>query len=188
MTVSQPLAIDAPRMCCSRIDDEKYTQHCHHYEPASLDDGPALYDVHHFHGNCHQWRLRRVLIPVLLGLLAAFLLLCAISAVRITYFAGMDGGDEGWLGMLDNGFKIMKRAVVETSGNSGSFVHNKLYLIIIFVGIAVVVILGISLTFWCCRGSFRNPLCCPCYLCACCGGLACLECIGCGLCAAVDPI
>jgi hypothetical protein len=122
MSVSQPLAIDAPRICCSRIDDEKYT---HHYEPTFLDDG-APYDVHHFHGNCHQWRLRRVLIPVLLGLLAAFLLLCAISAVRITYFAGMDReGEEGWLGMLDNGFKIMKRAVVETSGSSDSFIHNK---------------------------------------------------------------
>lgn len=53
------------------------------------------------------------------------------------------------------------------------------------------------------EGAFENPLCCPCYLCACCGGLgmsffagtghsveinnllflACLECIGCGLCA-----
>ena len=53
--------------------------------------------------------------------------------------------------------------------------------------------------------SFENPCCCPCYLCACCGGLgkllpylfnlfggvtdnlvflaACLDCIACGLCA-----
>ncbi|KAG1869282.1 hypothetical protein C8R48DRAFT_114057 [Suillus tomentosus] len=43
---------------------------------------------------------------------------------------------------------------------------------------------AVMLSFWCCKGAFENPLCCPCYLCACCGGLACLECIGCGLCAA----
>ena len=55
----------------------------------------------------------------------------------------------------------------------------------------MVLILGIMLSAWCCRGqplcymwtilvkltlpllsgSFENPLCCPCYLCACCGGL-----------------
>ncbi len=79
--------------------------------------------------NCRRRGLRRVLIPVLLGLLAAFLLLCMISAVRITYFAGIDQEagvrEEGWLGMLDNGFKIMKRAAVGTSGNSNSFVNNK---------------------------------------------------------------
>lgn len=64
------------------------------------------------------------------------------------------------------------------------------YLIIIFVGLFVVLILGIMLSAWCCKGSsiqcrrqrhklnvhldagaFQNPLCCPCYLCACCGGL-----------------
>ncbi|KAI6162659.1 hypothetical protein EDD17DRAFT_1574017, partial [Pisolithus thermaeus] len=58
------------------------------------------------------------------------------------------------------------------------------YLIVIFVGLLLVVAAAIVLSFWCCKGSFENPLCCPCYLCACCGGLACLECIGCGLCAA----
>ena len=57
----------------------------------------------------------------------------------------------------------------------------------------MVLVLGIMLAAWCCKGqlsvektkriiqphsrsflnigSFKNPLCCPCYLCACCGGL-----------------
>lgn len=122
MTVSQPLPIDAPHMCCSRIN-EKYAQHCHHYEPTSFDDG-----IPYEHGDCHRRRLRRVLNPILLGLLAAFLLLCVIYAVRITYIAGMDreagAREDGWLGMLNNGFKIVKRAV-ESTGNSDSFVHNK---------------------------------------------------------------
>ncbi len=59
-----------------------------------------------------------------------------------------------------------------------------------FVGLFLVVLAAICLSAWCCRGtfftlsgscrrltlyisagSFENPLCCPCYLCACCGGL-----------------
>ncbi|KAG2002254.1 transcription factor TFIIIB complex subunit brf1 [Coprinopsis cinerea AmutBmut pab1-1] len=63
------------------------------------------------------------------------------------------------------------------------FTARKLYLIVIFIGLFVVLVLGVMLSAWCCKGAFRNPLCCPCYLCACCGGLMCLECIGCGLCA-----
>jgi len=77
-----------------------------------------------------------------------------------------------------------------TSGNGQSvFVKNKFYLIVALVGLAVVLLLGICLSAWCCKESFENPLCCPCYLCACCGGLACLECIACGLCAeAVETV
>ena len=66
------------------------------------------------------------------------------------------------------------------------------YLIIVFVGLVLVLIAGLCLSAWCCKGacfmiisftpplswhgvhsigSFQNPLCCPCYLCACCGGL-----------------
>ena len=66
------------------------------------------------------------------------------------------------------------------------------YLIVVFVGLVVVVLLAIMLSAWCCKGkeklvvlnpltlisflkhkkgAFKNPLCCPCYLCACCGGL-----------------
>ncbi|KAF4588415.1 hypothetical protein EYR40_009965 [Pleurotus pulmonarius] len=63
-----------------------------------------------------------------------------------------------------------------------AFTKHKLYLIVVFVGLFVVLILGILLSVWCCESAFENPCCCPCYFCACCGGLACLECIGCGLC------
>ena len=45
------------------------------------------------------------------------------------------------------------------------------YLIVIFVGLFLCLVLGVMLSAWCCRGSFENPLCIPCYLCACCGGL-----------------
>ncbi|OBZ72826.1 hypothetical protein A0H81_06715 [Grifola frondosa] len=77
---------------------------------------------------------------------------------------------------------FVKRQTTGSSGNN-TFVDHKLYLIIVFVGLFLVLIMAICLSAWCCKGVFENPLCCPCYLCACCGGLACLECIGCGLCA-----
>ncbi|RPD66424.1 hypothetical protein L226DRAFT_566857 [Lentinus tigrinus ALCF2SS1-7] len=90
-----------------------------------------------------------------------------------------DGTGSAWSAL--GGF--VKRQSDGTSSNGNTFVDRKYYLIIVFVGLALVVLAAICLSAWCCRGAFENPLCCPCYLCACCGGLACLECIGCGLCA-----
>lgn len=126
------------------------------------------------HGS-HSSRLRVLLFPALLtllGLLAFLALSCAYSAGDL--FGTLGTGIAG---------DLARRATGDTTTNNGPFIDRKLYLIIIFVGIVVVIILGIMLSAWCCRGAFENPLCCPCYLCACCGGLACLECIGCGLCA-----
>jgi len=77
------------------------------------------------------------------------------------------------------GVSILKRQVSSPGNGNGSgipsgnspFVKNKLYLIVVIVGFFVVLLLAVMLSAWCCRGAFRNPLCCPCYLCACCGGL-----------------
>ncbi|KAJ3744081.1 hypothetical protein DFH05DRAFT_1148888 [Lentinula detonsa] len=115
---------------------------------------------------CHASRLRRAILPIIIALVSLGGLLALSCALH------------GFIGAEDTG-ALLKRA----TGSNGTFVNNKLYLIIVFVGLFLVVILAICLSAWCCRGSFENPLCCPCYLCACCGGLACLECIGCGLCA-----
>ncbi|KAG9083173.1 hypothetical protein FS749_006241 [Ceratobasidium sp. UAMH 11750] len=121
---------------------------------------------------CHARRLR-TLIPALLALLA----IAALSAWLMCSNMGMSAGDIA----VDVGTGLWKRQN-SSSSDDGPFVKNKLYLIVIFVGLVICVILAIMLSAWCCRGAFENPLCCPCYLCACCGGLACLECIGCGLC------
>jgi len=121
---------------------------------------------------CHRSRLRRVLLPAL----AAFLTLSFLMALSCMY-------DVGALFGLGADGLTRRSTGATTSSNSGPFVNHKLYLIVIFVGLLVVIILGIMLSAWCCKGVFQNPLCCPCYLCACCGGLACLECIACGLCA-----
>ncbi|KAF9481496.1 hypothetical protein BDN70DRAFT_876289 [Pholiota conissans] len=125
------------------------------------------------HHRCHNGRLRRFLVPFLI----AFLIIGGLVAYGC---ATGHGAVDGW--GLES---LMSRAVGDSTTNNGSgtFVDRKLYLIVVFVGLFVVLILAIMLSAWCCRGAFENPCCCPCYLCACCGGLACLECIGCGLCA-----
>lgn len=120
------------------------------------------------HKKCHNSRLRRLFLPavmVLLTISALLLISCSSNFGEVVGF-----GEDG----------LFKRA---TNSNDGTFTSNKLYLIAIFVGLFLVLVFGIMLSAWCCRGVFENPCCCPCYLCACCGGLACLECIGCGLCA-----
>ncbi|CAE7231690.1 unnamed protein product [Rhizoctonia solani] len=118
---------------------------------------------------CHARRLR-VLLPALLALLT-------IASLAIWLWCSDGLGDLS----ADVASSLWKRQSSTSSGES-SFVKNKLYLIVIFVGLFVCLILAIMLSAWCCKSSFENPLCCPCYLCACCGGLACLECISCGLC------
>ncbi|EJC99436.1 uncharacterized protein FOMMEDRAFT_22957 [Fomitiporia mediterranea MF3/22] len=137
------------------------------------------------HNACHA-RRRRCLIHFLLASAGVLLLLAAASFV---YSCGW----ESVLGMMGDGAEMAlgKRQSNGSSNNDqqGVFVKNKLYLIVVLVGLFVCLILAIMLAAWCCRGAFNNPLCCPCYLCACCGGLACLECISCGLCAeGVDQI
>ncbi|KAI6116646.1 hypothetical protein EDD16DRAFT_1048682 [Pisolithus croceorrhizus] len=127
------------------------------------------------HRACHKARLRKMLGPILLVLLVLGAVILVWCMTDTDLFETVLGGDGDPL-------SLFKRQSTSSSGSS--FTKNKLYLIVIFVGLLLVVAAAIMLSFWCCKGSFENPLCCPCYLCACCGGLACLECIGCGLCAA----
>ncbi|KAJ7187348.1 hypothetical protein C8R46DRAFT_288123 [Mycena filopes] len=164
-----------------------YTEHApahekHEHLHAHDHDDASQWSAHpapaHAHKHCHNGRLRRVLVPALLTLLA----LSALFAVSHCVFGNTDPGE------VLEGLLHLKRAVVDgdgsnSTGSGSTFTKNKLYLIVVFVGLFVVVILAVMLSAWCCKGAFENPLCCPCYLCACCGGLACLECIGCGLCA-----
>ncbi|KAM6499913.1 hypothetical protein JOM56_005421 [Amanita muscaria] len=154
----QPLAAHGPNMCCSSSRNEKQG---------------------HVHQPCQRrCRQRRVWwVRLLVAMAAVFFLLGVFYAV----FSKGSGAEGVWESVVG----LVKRATSSTTStsNSSPFVQNKLYLIVAIVGFVVVVILALMLSAWCCRGSFENPLCCPCYLCACCGGLVCLECIGCGLCA-----
>jgi len=152
---------------------EKYSDECQQ----QADHSCSCEESHHHltapspnRRRCHNGRLRLLLVPALIALLllgGALVYFCMNHGLSAL---GMDG--------------LVARAVSDTTtGTESTFTKHKLYLIVIFVGLLVVVILAVMLSAWCCKGAFKNPCCCPCYLCACCGGLACLECIGCGLCA-----
>ncbi|KAL0572315.1 hypothetical protein V5O48_009637 [Marasmius crinis-equi] len=94
------------------------------------------------HRSCHKERLRRFLVPVvatLLGIAALFALSCFFDFSEI-----MSMGTEG----------LVKRATGDTAGNgNNAFVNKKYYLIVIFIGLVIVLILGICLSVWCCKGA-----------------------------------
>ncbi|KAI0723947.1 hypothetical protein C8T65DRAFT_627987 [Cerioporus squamosus] len=176
---SQPYAITAPVVAVCDAGNEKGCSHPQEQQ-------------HYGHpGRCqckraHASRSRRILAAVLLAALSMVL----FALVSCLWDAAFNEGS--WLGLAEDGTGsawsplggFVKRQSDGTSGNGGNtFVDRKYYLIVVFVGLVLVILAAICLSAWCCRGAFENPLCCPCYLCACCGGLACLECIGCGLCA-----
>ncbi|KIK56490.1 hypothetical protein GYMLUDRAFT_782470 [Collybiopsis luxurians FD-317 M1] len=159
----QPMDLYSVRLV--GLDEKNAHSHLHFHQEGAHDFSSCRHPQ-----KCHSSRLKRVLVPVVMTLVtlgALFAVSCFLDAF---VGEGIGGG-------------LLKRATDGSGSGNDSFVNRKFYLIVIFVGLLVVVILGICLSAWCCRGSFENPLCCPCYLCACCGGLACLECIGCGLCA-----
>lgn len=175
--LQQPTASLMPAQFSDSLSDEKcggnHTSQCqidyYNYADESQARCRCSQAQVRSHRACHTARLRKMLGPILLVLLVLGAVILVGCMTHANFFETVLGGDGDPL-------SLVKR--------QSSFTSNKLYLIIIFVGLLLVVVAAIMLSFWCCRGAFENPLCCPCYLCACCGGLACLECIGCGLCAA----
>ncbi|EDR03380.1 uncharacterized protein LACBIDRAFT_295216 [Laccaria bicolor S238N-H82] len=97
------------------------------------------------HRNCRKSRLRRLLFPSMVAL---------VVLGTVMLFSCLGGHDViGW-GAED----LVKRATGTTTGNGGTFTHNKLYLIVIFVGLLVVLVLGVMLSAWCCKGIvFLSP-------------------------------
>ncbi|TBU25252.1 hypothetical protein BD309DRAFT_963935 [Dichomitus squalens] len=181
---SQPFATNAPVVAFHDRNNEKACSHEDHgHQYAQLHDSEAR------RCRCSRARSRRIAITILL---AAFSILALLLVSCLWDAAFNEGSWLNALGFADDSSEsawmtigsLVKRQSDGTSGSGGNtFVHNKLYLIVVFVGLVLVVLAAICLSAWCCRGAFENPLCCPCYVCAWCGGLACLECIGCGLCA-----
>lgn len=149
------------KMSLYQADDEKHGLPCN--RPGAC---------HHRHGH-NSRKLRMLLI----------FSLCLVTLGICTYLflTFMDVSYDGFAS------SFWKRALGDGTSsdpnNQSGFVRNKLWIIVLVLGLFACLIAGIMLSAWCCRGAFENPLCCPCYLCACCGGLACLECISCGLCA-----
>jgi len=162
-TTSQPTA----HLSSMVLSDEKRSPYSQSHINDSGFESSDLYP----HRTCHKSRRRRLLMHALLSLLAlaSIIAISFLNDIQALNIFGSDGG-------------LGKRAI-DNGSNGNQLVNKKYYLIIVLVGLVLVLIAALCLSAWCCKSSFQNPLCCPCYLCACCGGLACLECIGCGLCA-----
>ncbi|KAG2346216.1 hypothetical protein BDR05DRAFT_70033 [Suillus weaverae] len=121
--------------------DEKRSPTCQHNEhnPNYPCECPSA-----SHRACHKSRLRRVILPIALSLLSigAFLVISHCSEI---------GDLLGALGLSrGHGVSLDKRQT--TTSSSSSFTSNKLYLIIIFVGLFLVLLAAIMLSFWCCKG------------------------------------
>ncbi|KAH8801973.1 hypothetical protein DL96DRAFT_1823496 [Flagelloscypha sp. PMI_526] len=148
------------------MDSEKASLHLH----STLQQEHPQECMHQHHSS-HVPNWRHFVLPLVLSTISLIVVLLLSSVLAEAM------GFDGVTSMLT------KRASHAEDDNNGNvFIDKKYYIIVLVVGIVLVILLGICLSAWCCKGAFQNPLCCPCYLCACCGGLACLECIGCGLC------
>ncbi|OAX34136.1 hypothetical protein K503DRAFT_468531 [Rhizopogon vinicolor AM-OR11-026] len=160
----------------SPISSQPITSTMDVYGPSTTDEKrsrPCQHDDHNMnfpcecpsssHRACHKARLRRVILPIALLLLSLGALLVMSYCSEVSDLLDVLG--------LGNGHGISLGKRQSTTSSTSSFTSKKLYLIIVFVGLFLVLIAAIMLSFWCCKGSFENPLCCPCYLCACCGGL-----------------
>jgi len=157
---------------------------------------PEKHSTHsHAHGQCQNCRhisrskafKRTAALSASLLALAFFVLVSTDDDLNFDIdFSRLFGCMRGVEGSGSPVTLSKRQSTTGSSGNTGSgqsvFVKNKFYLIVALVGLAVVVLLMLCLSACCCREAFENPICCPCYLCACCGGLACLECIACGFC------
>ncbi|PPQ80013.1 hypothetical protein CVT24_003848 [Panaeolus cyanescens] len=123
-------------------------------------DAEAPYTHMQGHRRCHTSTLRRIVLPVA-ALIVGFLIIagagCAMGGMSMMGSSTEMGdadvkstGEGGW-----NLVSIFGRAVADgANGNDNTFVNRKLYLIIIFVGLVLVVIAGIMLSAWCCKGVF----------------------------------
>ncbi|KAN0078048.1 hypothetical protein V8E55_010105 [Tylopilus felleus] len=176
---TQPLSSSMSAHSVELCNGEKSANQCHFHLASKGQCACAADSTSARQRACHT-RLRKLLFPIALFLLAVG------GTLVISCVYDIDLFDLVNLGADMSGSPLGKRQSV-TNGQS-TFTRQKLYLIIVFVGLFLVLMGGVMLSYWCCRGSFENPLCFPCYLCACCGGLACLECVGCGLCVAAAEL
>ncbi|KAF8151353.1 hypothetical protein B0H34DRAFT_678003 [Crassisporium funariophilum] len=92
------------------------------------------------HRGCHNATLRRLFLPAIIALL--------LLGGLLAYGCASGHGAPAWMDGL------VRRAVgdgTSSSGTGGPFVNRKLYLVVIFVGLLVVVILAVMLSAWCCK-------------------------------------
>ncbi|KLO09184.1 hypothetical protein SCHPADRAFT_1000442 [Schizopora paradoxa] len=105
------------------------------------------------HNDCHRKRLRRAAHFSLASVLVLTLVLFVTFKCRLdqVMFGSHGAADVGSGSGLE---KRQSNGSTETgNGTQSSFVKNKLYLIIVFVGLFICLVLAIMLAAWCCRGN-----------------------------------
>lgn len=202
---TQPLPSSMNAYSVGLCNNEKSANQCQLHLSSERQCSCAVDSTPARHRACHQARLRRLLLPIALLLLGvgATLVISCVSEVDLFDLISL-GADvsssplgkrqstsSGQSSFTKNKCELIFRYTSIIEAVADGFVGVIVYLIIVFVGLVVVLIAGIMLSYWCCKGkippcqdvscadshdfpnvgSFENPLCCPCYLCACCGGL-----------------
>ncbi|KAL1677136.1 hypothetical protein EV122DRAFT_279409 [Schizophyllum commune] len=119
--------------------DEKHEHECCNDASAS-QAGPH-------HKRCHNNRLKRMLVPLLVSIASI------IGVMALGCFASMLLG-----GGHHDMSHLMSRQTTGESDSGSTFTDHKYYLIVIFVGLVVVIILGIMLSAWCCKESPLLPV------------------------------
>jgi len=127
------------------------------------------------HRACHESRSRRLLIPALISTVTVIAIIL-ISCIHDLVTLGVFSADDGVLGL---GKRALGARDSSGTDSGSSFVDNKcafsnfdvnsygtglmqtnclVYLIIVFVGLFLVLVFGIMLSAWCCRGISRSLL------------------------------
>lgn len=132
---------------------EKTADCCLNHQSCTTGNG------HCPHRKCHRSRFRRFILPITLILLILVAGLFALSCLQDSHFS--DWGVDG----------LLPRAFGNDNTNGGSFTNHKcmwlielslklfepffilVYLVVVFGGLLVLFVLGVLLSFWCCRGT-----------------------------------
>ncbi|EIW74180.1 hypothetical protein CONPUDRAFT_147810 [Coniophora puteana RWD-64-598 SS2] len=138
----QPALSNSMQLCTQDIEasDEKRPHQCS--QEHQLSGAPCDCATAGSHRSCHKARLRRFLLPVAISLFVVGGLLVLSCVSEMDFMDLLLGGD---------GVVLGKRQT-SSSGQQSSFTSKKLYLIIVFVGLFLVLIAAIMLSAWCCRG------------------------------------
>ena len=156
---NQPVSLGSMDIYSLSSSEKHHHDHSHAAHQRLASSSTCERDSNHpSRKHFYNSRLTRFFLAGLLTLLIVSVVLVIFSLTDVDLFGfGMDG--------------LVKRAVDSTTGNNGTFVNNKrrlgrltsgagvifdfkspVYLIVIFVGLLVVIILAIMLSAWCCRG------------------------------------
>ncbi|KZT30074.1 hypothetical protein NEOLEDRAFT_306479 [Neolentinus lepideus HHB14362 ss-1] len=135
-------------------------------------NGHHSYFSPHHQPHMRHANKRWLLVPALLAILSLIMVACVALAQSDSTLSGL------LFGYDDLGEELVKRATGDNAGsNNGTFVNRKCmfnpytlgrrsphtcldYLIIVFVGLFLVVLASIMLSFWCCRGTHRSHVTC----------------------------